>query len=110
MCSTYLSPNVFDIDDQEISFTLNDNGHQFGFSVVYASTDYIKRRQLWHNLTTNLQNQNMPWSIIGDFNTIIGSHEYRGSHTPTRLPMEDFANWTNDNNLLRIPTRGCDYT
>jgi hypothetical protein len=50
-CSSQLDPTILHIDDQKVSFTVKDSGVDVGFSVVYASTDYIKRRQLWHSLT-----------------------------------------------------------
>jgi hypothetical protein len=38
---------VVHVDDQQVSFTVKENGVDIGISVVYASTNYVKRRQLW---------------------------------------------------------------
>jgi len=76
ICSKHIDPTMVLVDDQHISFTVNDNGNNIGFSVIYASTNYIKRRMLWKSLSVI---HNMPWTYIGDFNTTSGAHEYRGS-------------------------------
>ncbi|MCH83360.1 DUF4283 domain protein, partial [Trifolium medium] len=52
----------------------------------------------------------LPWCFIGDFNVILGAHEYRGSFSPARLPMADFQDWTNAHHLVHLPTRGADFT
>jgi len=109
-CASHLNPTIVDIDNQQISFTISENNTIFDFNAVYASTNYITRRQLWHKLQTIQNQHNLPWCAIGDFSTIIGSHEYRGSFIPARVPMEDFFNWSDNNNLIHIPTRGVQYT
>ncbi|KAI5391556.1 hypothetical protein KIW84_076388 [Lathyrus oleraceus] len=38
------------------------------------------------------------------------AHEYNRSHSLARGPMEDFGNWTDNNHLLLIPTRGASFT
>lgn len=65
---------------------------------------------MWNSLTNLLNSQTIPWAFIGDFNTVLGSHEYRGSHSPARIPINDFAQWTNTNDLIHLPTRGAFYT
>ncbi|MCI01683.1 RNA-directed DNA polymerase (Reverse transcriptase), partial [Trifolium medium] len=52
----------------------------------------------------------MSWCFMGDFNVIIGHHEYRGSSVPASLPMSEFQEWTNANDLLHLPTRGAWFT
>jgi hypothetical protein len=42
LCSTNLFPKVVDIDDQQISFSIAEDGKTFGLSAVYASTNHIK--------------------------------------------------------------------
>jgi len=110
ICSTEIDPEIICIDDQHLSFTLKENGKSFGMFVVYASTDYVKRRTLWQSLTNVHNSLNLPWSCIGDFNIILGTHEYRGAHSPAKLLMEDFTNWTDNNILLHLPTIGCPFT
>lgn len=110
ICSIDLDPEIISIDDQQVSFTLKVNEKSIGMSVVYASTNYVKRRTLWQSLTNVHNSLNSPWSCIGDFNTILGSHEYRGAHSPAKLPMADFAYWSDNLNLLHLPITGCPFT
>jgi len=110
LCSLDLNPTVISNDDQQVSFILEDNNKKIGMSVIYASTNYIRRRFLWQALSDLQQNSSLPWSYIGYFNTILGSHEYRGAHVPARIPMEGFATWTDTNSLLHLPTKGNFYT
>lgn len=105
-CKIEHNPTVISVDDQQISFTLTQNEKTFAISSIYASTSHLKRRQLWQNLTMLQANFDIPWCYIGDFNTILGAHEHSGSFIPARVPMEDFQQWTNQNDLLHIPTRG----
>jgi hypothetical protein len=110
LCLDHLNPEVIDLDDQQISFIFDDNGQVFGLSAIYASTNYIKRKNLWHKLSL-IQNDNAaPWCFIGDFNSILGSHEHRGIHSPATAPMNDFHDWTDSNSLVHLPTRGMDFT
>jgi len=109
-CYNSINPTIIYENYQKISFTITNNNISIGFVVIYASTCYIKRRHLWNRLNTLLDNHNIPWSMIGDFNTVLGAHEYRGAHSPARLPMADFSEWTNNNALIHLPIRGAFYT
>lgn len=44
---------------------------------MYASTNYIERRQLWLDLI-QVKSQNIPWVAIGDFDAVIKAYEKRG--------------------------------
>jgi len=110
VCQKQYDPAVVLVDEQHITFTVNDNGTDIGFSMIYASTNYIKRRRLWQALSSVQNSFSMPWSYIEDFNTICGAHEYRGNFLPAKLPMDEFLHWSDTNNLVHLPTRGSDYT
>lgn len=101
--------NHFDLitimtNDQHISFTIDINGTIFGFSLIYASTNYITRRQLWLKLNNVLPN--IPWSFVGDFNAIVSADEYKGNHSPTKAHITDIFNWSNINHYIHLPTLG----
>ncbi|XP_058783218.1 uncharacterized protein LOC131657884 [Vicia villosa] len=84
---------------------------KFGFSAVYASNCNITRRSLWCDLSLIHKNHlDVPWSFIGDFNSIFGAHEHRGRHSPNKSHMIDFKFWTDHNNLLEILTKGAFFT
>ncbi|WJX57327.1 hypothetical protein P8452_42899 [Trifolium repens] len=82
----------------------------FGIVAVYASTCYVKRRQFWSNLSDLINNHNISWCFMGDFNVILGLHEYKGSSLPANMPMSEFQDWTIANDLLHLPTRGAWFT
>lgn len=110
LCKTNLDPVTLAVDEQFVAFSFSVNNKVFAFSVIYASTKYITRRQLWNSLNL-LQSQHfMPWCFLGDFNSILGAHEHRGRTAPSRIPMEEFKLWTDSNNLIHLPTRGAEFT
>lgn len=90
LCSNNILPTIVSIDDQQISIQIDVNGKPFGITTVYASTCYISRRSLWSAISLIHSQHNIPWSCIGDFNTILGSHEHQGKNEPARLSMTDW--------------------
>jgi hypothetical protein len=110
ICRKDLNPNILSFDDQHVSFSVMDNNTDMCIAAVYGSTCYLKRRQLWLSLS-NLQIQfPNPWCFFGDFNSILGAHEHKGFCIPARIPIDDFNDWTDSNNLIHLPTRGAFYT
>lgn len=81
-------PIILNFDDQHVSFTINFQGMDFCFYVIYASTYYVDRRNLW--LTLSNANPKTPWSFMEDFNAIISDDEYKGSHTPSKIAIVVF--------------------
>lgn len=55
-CDININPDVLNIDDQNVSFALTDNGSKFAIAAVYASTSNIKRKELEGTLN-HLQTQ-----------------------------------------------------
>lgn len=53
---------------------------------------------------------NLCWCCIGDFNTIIGAHEYHVSGQPAIIAIDDLQDWTNAHDLIDIPTHGAKFT
>lgn len=104
LCRSNINHVAIFTDDQHVSFTLSSHNLYFGFSVVYASTYYIHRRNLWQGLS------NLPWSFIGEFNDIISIDKYKGSHTPAKIPMVDLCKWSDDNHSIHLPTVGNKFT
>ncbi|WJX32857.1 hypothetical protein P8452_21136 [Trifolium repens] len=110
LCKLDMDPVVVSVDDQQVSFMFSVNDVSFGISAIYASVNYVKRRQLWTSLNSLQHQFQVPWCFIGDFNAIIGANEHRGAFPPARIPMDDFLQWTDNNNLIHIPTRGVEFT
>jgi len=110
ICTSDLNPQIINISDQHVSFTIIQNSTTIGVNAVYASTCYIQRRRLWSELNYSLNQYPIPWCTIGDFNAIIGAHEHRGATPPATLPMTEFLEWSNNGNLIHLPTRGVQFT
>jgi len=110
ICKVSLDPVILVIDEQQVSFVLSEDNKHFALSAIYASTNYLTRKQLWNSLNMVQSNHILPWCFIGDFNSILGAHEHRGNFRPARFPMEEFQNWTDCNNLIHLQTGGAEYT
>ena len=109
-CLSSYTPSILDTDDQHVSFSIKINNLDFFFAAIYASTSNIRRQYLWQKLNYLQTSNPAPWCFIGDFNTILGAHEHLGSFSPARPPMLDFQNWTDNFDLIHIPTRGAAFT
>jgi len=79
-------------------------------NIPYLKSLYIKRRSLWSAISNLHSQYDISWSCIGDFNTILGTHEQRSHYSPNRSAIEDFQQWSDSNNLIHLNTRGASYT
>jgi hypothetical protein len=93
-----------------VSLTIIEDDKTLALSAIYASTNYRTRRHLWNSLNLLQSQYTLPWCFIGDYNSIIGAHKHKGFFNPARLPIEDFKNWTDNNNLIHLPTSGAEFT
>lgn len=109
-CNTSIDPTILSISSQFVAISYVVDNIPCGIAAVYASTSYISRRILWNELTDLHDNFKLPWYFIGDFNTILGMHEYHGTKNPNHLPMDDFSNWTSASSLVHLPTIGAKFT
>lgn len=110
ICALDINPIVHDYDDQQVTCSIIVNRIEVFVTAIYASTDYLRRRQLWQKLSFLQSQHSVPWSFIGDFNAIMGAHENSGNIPPARQPIRDFQNFTNAHDLIHLPTRGVTYT
>jgi hypothetical protein len=56
LCKIDINPTVLDFDDQQVTFTIPLDDKILAISAIYASTNYLHRRNLWSALN-NLQTQ-----------------------------------------------------
>ncbi|KAF3662714.1 hypothetical protein FXO38_11030 [Capsicum annuum] len=54
------------------------NNQIFYLTAVYARTEAVKRKKLWRKRTTINNSISGPWSILGDFNSIMSPSKKRG--------------------------------
>lgn len=74
------APIVVYLDDQHISITIKIQNKVLRLAGVHASTDYVAKRRLLSDLSNSLVAIDIPRCYFGDCNTILGVHEYAGSH------------------------------
>lgn len=110
LCSLTISPTVLATSSQHISFSFDCDGMTLFSSAVYASTSYRGPRSLWSDLSTLQYNHTGPWSLIGDFNAVTGSHEMRGSGMPLPISCEEFKLWSESCGLHHLSIRGAEFT
>lgn len=89
-CKIDLDSVILSISEKHIVFTFTFENKCFWLVFIYASTSYLKRRDLWHDLSSIIYNHKIHWSIFGDFNMVMGAHEYLGASSPAILPIQGF--------------------
>lgn len=60
MCFEIWNPSIIVNSDQHISFIVNLDGQDIGFSAVYAATGYLQRRSLLQELNFIQHNLQIP--------------------------------------------------
>ncbi|KEH17749.1 endonuclease/exonuclease/phosphatase family protein [Medicago truncatula] len=99
-----ISPSVIFVSSQCIILELSIDNNNVYVAAVYASTNYLTRRDLWADLTLEIGRHTGPWLFLGNFNAILGAHEKRGRRPPPPLSCMDFLHWSNANLLSHLPS------
>lgn len=60
ICSTNLEPAVINVSDQYMAFSVMYENQNICIAALYASTSYLLRRQLWHDLNLLQRNYIFP--------------------------------------------------
>lgn len=82
----------------------------FLFTAVYASPTTTIRNTLWLQLSNLASSITEPWSIAGDFNAVLASHERRSSTGTVRGGDKPFQHFVNANGLIDMGFSGPRYT
>ncbi|PON43341.1 Endonuclease/exonuclease/phosphatase, partial [Trema orientale] len=93
---------VIQSHSQHVSVSFLFNGVLIFGSFIYASCDYIVRRDLWDSLSS--LHVTGPWLVLGDFNSVMGAHETTG--IIKRRSCEDFRAGVTLCNLIDLDTQG----
>ncbi|XP_056688793.1 uncharacterized protein [Spinacia oleracea] len=80
------------------------------FSVVYASPDPSKRRELWDHLREFAHTHNEPWLIAGDFNDTRTNAERSAACPETHRRAARFNDWVEDMDLIEVEFAGASHT
>ncbi|XP_026405153.1 uncharacterized protein LOC113300150 [Papaver somniferum] len=78
-------------------------------SGIHAASLAADRKELWLELE-QVNSMDLPWLLIGDFNTVLSVDEKNGGRTPLRVAMQDFHEALNVCNLIRAPSSGLQFT
>lgn len=95
-CLHSINPNILDIDNQQIAFSINVNNKTFVFPLFMPPTVTLLEKTNGISLTSS--------------NPIRGAHEHSGYLSLARPSMLDFQNWLDTFDLLHLPTRGAAFT
>lgn len=110
LCNEQVSPTVIANSPQQISVSTIIDGQTIFLCTVYASTTYLNRRSLWTDITNAQVSNPGPWCVFGDFNSVLGSHEVRGSSLPLKVACDEFKAFSDLNKLNHINTSGAKFT
>ncbi|GAU35943.1 hypothetical protein TSUD_394910 [Trifolium subterraneum] len=124
-----LSPrSLLKAQDRQLEVDLNANPLIDSDKVALLEVELNANRQTPDNVLKDMEFLKESWANMaeaeedpqalvesvkqddGDFNVILGAHEYRGSFSPARLPMEEFISWTDSSHIFHLPTRGAEFT
>ena len=67
--SSYPTPNILSFSSQQVTITMVLDSNPCVLSMIYTSTYYVKRRDLWQELKTLHSTIQDVWLVVGDFNT-----------------------------------------
>ena len=80
-------------------------------SFVYASCCYQERRLLWDYFReVNGLGLDVPWSVVGDFNSVIACSEKKGGRPPRTLCMDEFRECIDGCSLTDVGFAGPEFT
>jgi ribonuclease HI len=105
-CDIDIDPTIIQLSEQHVALSLSFDHRTCYIAAVYANTSHVVRRQLWAELSLLFSNFVGPWSVIGDYNAVLGAHEKYGRCPPNKTSCDEFTNWTNHNQLIHLDTIG----
>ncbi|XP_042956358.1 uncharacterized protein LOC122292186 [Carya illinoinensis] len=93
------------VSNQFVSVKVEENGHIYVLTIVYAKCTQVERKMLWEDLEVS-RCGNLPWLICGNFNIIKNDSERRGGHPRPFAAMEDFNLCIHNNGWLDMRSKG----
>lgn len=99
---------TLDVSEQHVTVLVGGD-FPLRISFVYAKCLRVDRNELWNHLRTQ-SNNDTPWIVGGDFNTILRTSEKRGGVVPDLGSIQDFQECLIDANLSEISYEGSTFT
>ncbi|MQM16875.1 hypothetical protein Taro_049836 [Colocasia esculenta] len=82
------------------------SGKMVHLSAVYGSNLPYERQSLWRDIVTLSTSINLPWLIVGDFNSVRFPHEKIGGRLLTTSILRDFNTCIDASSLLDLKSVG----
>ncbi|KAJ9536684.1 hypothetical protein OSB04_un000157 [Centaurea solstitialis] len=83
----------------------------FFLTIVYGANQILDRKVLWSNLRkAKVLMGAKPWTIMGDFNSMLFPHDGYGGSSRRNASMEDFYACVEDIEVIDVPYTGVNYT
>ncbi|KAJ9544003.1 hypothetical protein OSB04_023710 [Centaurea solstitialis] len=83
----------------------------FFLTIVYGSNSCVERRELWSGLRkAKVLMGTQPWTIMGDFNSMLFPHDGFGGTSRRNASMEEFFSCVEDIEVLDVNYSGIQYT
>ncbi|KAJ1376280.1 Endonuclease/exonuclease/phosphatase [Sesbania bispinosa] len=102
-----LTVNVIGSTSQCIHLQLiNVGGINWILSIVYASPNELNREDLWSELSNFSSTVDVPWCVMGDFNSILYDFEKIVGVGVNRRSMNAFASCLENCSLQELSSKG----
>jgi exonuclease III len=88
----------------------NIGGFNIQITSVYGSNFEVERNDLWCNLKKFNQKYNLPWIVLGDFNTVFRVSEKSGGNKIPQNKIDRLCNFLMDTGLIEPIISGNKYT
>lgn len=104
------APDVIFNSSQQVTLLTDFSNKKCLVTLVYASTDYVVRRDLWDDFAHLKTMSSWPWMAIGDFNCVLGAHEKRGGRLPNLRSCTEFKAMTETCEFVHLDAIGSLHT
>lgn len=98
--------DVHDMSDQLISSCFTVNNFRIFMTFVYAKCTQGEIRELWHDIEGAMVDD-VPWIVVGDFNSIKKDGERLGGHPRPLSAMTEFNSCIHNYGLVEMNYSGC---
>ncbi|XP_042477785.1 uncharacterized protein LOC122059169 [Macadamia integrifolia] len=96
--------------EQHVTIALDWGMSHIQISFVHASSFRAGRRALWLDLVADTPQTPTPWTVIGDFNACLQSHEKRGPGNFSLGSAAEFGAMVDACLLSQVPSMGRKFT
>ncbi|XP_074577497.1 uncharacterized protein LOC141833890 [Curcuma longa] len=85
-------------------------GTSYAVTFVYGQLTITSRRRLWEGLQNIAESMDLPWLILGDFNSPLSPADKRGGLDVTTYATSDFQDFVTMAGVEDLHSVGCQFT